>query len=104
EGQLLRLAGAAPAGPVGGRGEGPLRRALDRDQDRVRHRSILPSAPDGMRQVRVRPSVACRSCPTSRAIASTSDPSRPRASTSALATITPAAPAFAIARTWAGRL
>ena len=60
ERELLGLAGAAPAGPVGGGGEGLLRRVLDRDEDRVRHRSSLPPAPDGRRQVRAAPSVASR--------------------------------------------
>src|SRR5262249_30180820 len=46
--------------------------------------------------------VAARSRETSDPTAATSLPSTPRASTRALATMTPSAPAFAIARTWAG--
>jgi hypothetical protein len=48
--------------------------------------------------------VAARSSRTNAARATTSRPSGPNASTSAEATMTPSAPAFAIARTWAGRL
>ena len=48
--------------------------------------------------------VAARRSPTSRARPSTSRPSGPSASTSADATMTPSAPAAAMARTWAGRL
>ncbi len=48
--------------------------------------------------------VAARSSPTSVAKALTSRPSGPSESTSAEATITPAAPASAMARTWAGWL
>src|SRR5262245_46979311 len=86
DGGFLGLPGSTPARPVDRGREHLLRARLDRDVD-----------------LHGRPVAAARSA-TRRAIPSTSVPSSPSASTSADATITPPAPAFAMDRTWTGRL
>src|SRR4029078_8251971 len=86
------LAPAAPARPV-----------HDPDE-RLRGADLFPDVDAVLVHGPQDTAVAARSSPTSRRTASMSRPSVPRASTRAEATITPSAPALAMAGTWAGLL